>query len=496
MRKTHALASVSLTSVALASAALGGCLLEPADSEAICGKDAILELSGFVAAPGVAVQVQSAATRSGTFSVIAIATSDTTAAFTRDGVSYYAWRVYAAVPTWAASSGQYESFVRPRSDGALLSFSSSPGYLACVEPALSAGQSFAEATAACSSSNTPLLRLTAPLEPAAVTVDGDVTVASMADAASYGCLSHVNGDVSIDADVVSASGLPDDAPITLPYLSMVAAGAGSPGDVSLRYFSSATSVPQKLPQLPLQFVAGNLSISAGNVARLELGLSELEVIAGDLSIDYDSMIVSGLPALRELSGNLRLSEKADSVSAAHLLPALADVGGNLSIEYEGWLDSVLDAVRSVGGDVALGYSFGPRTIAGQFRSLRGLVSVGGNLAISRAPFPQTMLAFPSLTHVNGSVTLGGSQFQTLNLGAEPTAAGPSLTIGSLIVRENPQLSSVAPGRIRITGAGAVVFLHNLCLANADVDAVFAELRALGWSGTGSSSSNGHDCMYP
>src|SRR5262245_21987919 len=90
---------------------LEACMLTPTDEQTVCGADVVLTFSGYTLGPSQTVELQAAASATGTFTSFATATSGTS--FFQVGDSkLYAWSVSTSVPGWAVRSSGYEVFVR------------------------------------------------------------------------------------------------------------------------------------------------------------------------------------------------------------------------------------------------------------------------------------------------------------------------------------------------------------------------------------------------
>ncbi|MDR1414998.1 MAG: hypothetical protein LBI96_04220 [Odoribacteraceae bacterium] len=270
------------------------------------------------------------------------------------------------------------------------------------------------------------------------------------------------------------------------------------GALTIGAGSGADSVRSLAPLAGLRVVEGALTIlpayAGGDLAGLEslekvgalrvapswgghldaIRMPSLVVVMSDLSIEQTPVAALEFPCLREVGGNLRLSDNERLAGVS--FPSLVGVLGGLSVEG-GWMgeqrlaDIQLPALERVGGEVyiydlpllerlempSLAGASSVRVIA-----LDGLVSLAMP-RLERLPGDLDLSALPVMTGVDLRalrVIDGGCSFQNLYLLRNLDGIRELGEVGSLFFRGLPELESIA-GLKKLARVGARLYLSDL-----------------------------------
>lgn len=231
-----------------------------------------------------------------------------------------------------------------------------------------------------------------------------------------------------------------------------------PASVSLLRLGDRTEAALELGLTQLTALQGDLTVSMVKTLRTLDGLQKLTSIAGKLALDNDpGLDTVVLPALTTLGGGIAISnDLALSQIDLHALTQLGVVGA-VSLALTGLpkltnLD--LQALTNVAGDLSISRADDLTTLSGfgQLARIGGQLSVDNNAAL-------TTLAFPALTEVAGRVYLANAAALTSVDLSKLTTVG--MTGGySVNLLTLPRLTSLnlkaladVPGQLNLTRIG-------------------------------------------
>lgn len=284
-------------------------------------------------------------------------------------------------------------------------------------------------------------------------------------------------------------------------------------------------------------ITGNLTIDAPGLTTLVL--PALTTIGGDLTSGTVTLTSIGLPSLTRVGGELTLYNMAESI--AHIdLSALVEVSGALTF-YGAGTNPGLSVLASVGGTLTMHMS----AVEGAYIDLPSLTTVLGDLDLRGATdinLPQLALIqgslpvdtrtlvslnlpnlvtvgelavlgegglgaivdikLPSLSNVLGGLDItdnpslveldlqalttigegGGMPVGYLDITNNDVLTSidlPAFTAGTVVIRDNDALVSI---NLPSLATGSLIVQNNATLCQSVVNAIVAQLRALGWEG--------------
>jgi len=478
------------------------CVTSPRNNDSVASKQSVVTFQGAGAEPSKQVRLEASSSAAGPFVQIPNVGASTSLSPTYNVpmsggslLPLYGFTFTTPIPTayWHALRGQCataETFVRVREGASMYyrTFEKNMSPNTCIQAKLNAGFPPGEAFEACTSPDSPVIRLTVG---GTTTVHvGDVVIDDAADVAALVCVKEIQGSLLVTASAPKA--------ISLPSLERVT------GDVELVYTSYLPDPPPMAASyqalrcgathwvtadvrrfnMPLfTEVGGDLTLRqegsfSGNVSTqpIDLHLNALTSVGGDLSIEIFQFGGSpcGLTAVTDLPNDVTLIFHAGEVGSvvSGLMPAVTEVGGTLTIN---------------GGHNALGNPL-------------GAVTQVGALSITKVP-GLSNFHFPLLTDVLGQVYLEG-----LGIGGNPSGlahvgslvvvdstytslqqiGGPSLIIDSALeLNDNPFLSALlnmGSSKVTLGSTASFTLAANPALPASQVCGFVTFEQGIGWSG--------------
>jgi hypothetical protein len=484
--------------------ASSACVVTPTNGDApLCGADAAIEINGYApdqrtSGPGwEKVRVEVGPTRQGPFTALTVVPMQFL-----DGETWGAWNTgKIVVPRrfWGASGDTAELFVRARyavdaPNGNNVYFftydNSSLGTgqtVACVGDRIHAGASRTDAVISCASSQSPLVRVTAPVTSrcecsSLPTFQGDAMIRSAADIDAHRCDVAITGTLSVLADAPDV--------VSLPRLTQVGGRLG----LDLSIMGNASKL--RRVQLPaLSKVDGLISIvgrpPVDERVTIDVGLPALATANGPVNLEFfgpGAVELVGLSSLTRIDKGLDLRFEGEATGDL-FLPKLDDIGGRLLISHSGGILNFLRALTTVGGPVILAYhGTSPQSERIGFDELR---NVGGDLSFFGSPwesFDPGEPAFGRLGSVGGTLRFENTTFKSVALGTPP------LALTSLAVVGNPQLVSLpVAADLPLSSTGTLTVQNNLSLPECEVMQFASDQAALGFGGEVSVGGNA-ECL--
>jgi hypothetical protein len=478
------------------------CVTSPRNDDSVASKASVVTFQGAGLEPLKQVRVEAASSAAGPFVEIPSAGASTSLLPSYNvpmsggsSLPLYGFTFTTPIPAarWHGLRGQCataETFVRLREGASTYyrTFEKNMSPNTCIQSKLNAGFPPAEAFAACTSADSPVIRLTVG---GATTVHvGDVVIDDAADVAALVCVEEIQGSLLVtasapkaislpslervtgDVELVYTSYLPDPPPMAVPYQAQ-RCGATHWVTADVRRFN-----------LPLfTEVGGDLTLRqegtfSGNASTqpIDLHLNALTSVGGDLSIEIFQFGGSpcGLSAVTDLPNDVTVTFHSGEVGSvvSGLLPAVTEIGGTLSIQGgHNSFGNPLGAVTQVGAlsivkSSGLGsFHFPALTdVLGQ-AYLEGL-GIGSN---------------PSgLAHV-GSLVVVGSTYSSLQ-----QIGGPALIIDSALeLTDNANLSALLNGgtsKITLAPAASFTLTGNPALPASQICGFVSYEQSIGWSG--------------
>ncbi len=192
-----------------------------------------------------------------------------------------------------------------------------------------------------------------------------------------------------------------------------------------------------------------------------LVLSNLTCISGALQIDGTNVDTIQLPNLDVIGTDFHITNHSQLQEVA--LPVLTTIGGGLRLVNNAALNnlSTLPLQRPLGNNLALQNLPAMASLSW----LSNLQSVQGQLSLENLPALASLEGLQNLTHIQRELRLLGTPVQDV----EPLA---QLThLGGLIVRSNPQLTSLSFPNQQHTDLANLDLLDNLLLAQLHIPGV-------------------------
>ncbi len=457
--------------------ASSGCLVTPSNGEVHANRLAPVAFTGYAQAPNATVQIHAAPTASGPFTSIATTQAVSAPSEFWGGAVLYAFEEDVFVPfgLWRdAGCFEDEVFVRAYGNGTALPTYDHPSIAAehpgaCFLREEAAGTSFYDALFICASPDSPVARIITPANNTTTHV-GDVVIDDAADLAALGCVSTIDGDLTIAG--------PFALDVALEALATVT------GDLHIEYPRDASGHARAADLPRLATVGGSVTLVSPaavntNTAIVAFGLDALAAIGGDLLITVDGAGVdwSGLGALGTIPGALVI-DGVDGDTDPGVLANLTSVAGDATIDLHTTVRAgFLARLESVGGSLDIvGGHFVPGTFA-------DLTAVGGDFIV-RADVQlihPNQRVYPSLTHVGGRLEL------------EHVAANGALDFGAHLASvgaftlHDAGVTTLGVTSIRVRGAGAIVITDNAALCTSEAQAFVASQSR--WFGTATIRGN-------
>lgn len=332
-------------------------------------------------------------------------------------------------------------------------------------------------------------------------VYGDLTIASSTDAMAYRCVEIVHGNLTVTA-----------APATLQRDVDLSNLRSVDGDVGLAY-APLLAMPSALRQIRL-----------GKLQRIGSGVPQQ--LAALVPTRPDAMRAAGPAATGSSTASAgRLAVAVDfgttvGDAVAFDLAALSQVDGDVSLELKGnnplhaddggarrevYVTAGLASLTTVHGNLSVTMSSasgvgGNRTLVPFLPALR---AVEGSVTFHPTRANENGNASLGLETVDGVTSVGGTlRFRNMHLFARTSATATALevldgalgfvggapTVQSLRIQNNPNLDDFQLGG-RVVGSGPIVIVDNPKLDQCKVDAYVRSQRALGWTGTATTSGN-------
>jgi hypothetical protein len=482
--------------------ASSACVVGPTNGDApLCGADAPIEISGYApderaSGPGYdQVLVEVGPRRDGPFSELVRAPISFT-----QGETWGAWttgKVVVPRNRWGNSDSTAELFLRVRyafdpPNGNKIFFytydnpSLGTGQtVACVSDRIQAGASRTDAAALCASSQSPLVRVTAPVMSqcgcsAETTARGNVMIHNIGDVDAHRCDVAMNGlFIYNDSPLV----------VSLPRLRSVRG-------LSIYYDVPGRPTEARRVELPgLTRVDGPMAIQARGLVdgtlRLDVGLPDITTVTGKF---YTTISGTGGVSLQGLNGLTSIGGDMDLVfhgqaDGARFLPQLETLGGRMMLHHDAGITKMMPSLTSIGSHLWLLYH--GTSAQSELVGFDKLRSVGADMLFDSSPwqtFDDGEPAFSQLGSIGGTLTLNKTQLQSLRLGAPP------LSVGSLSVTGNPQLISLPAGAdMPLSSTGTLTVQNNFSLGECQVTQFVSEQVALGFTGQVTTGGNA-ECL--
>lgn len=472
----------------IASLVQAGCMFEPANEDAICAEDQPMTFSGQILAGGQLVRIESSASRNGPFTPVTQVFSRLRSSLTGTAL----WRTGAVVNTWSNISGGTvplrETFIR-----AWIGTSNFPFYLRTFDSVELAGESGLQciirtatqqqipafsAAIQCTSSDSPIVRLTAPTSgtcacPTSFT--GDIAITKVETIHLYRCLQQLNGSLIVP------KGYPDT--VSLPDLAVVT------GDVLLDYTPEGFDESARIIDLPsLTDIGGDLEVLFDLYSYFDtifpIGLDAVTVVGGEIRVIANVAFpnFSGLSSITSHAGDVTITAPTDGLGT-QLLANLATIGGNVHLEFTQAFENALPGLQTLLGNLTiLNWSDFNAPVLTQ------LATVAGDVTLQDVDFPAQMFA-PSLNVGGTFAVIGESAFDFL------LYAGTSLTPGALTL-DATEFTEFNGAHVQVQGAGQIEIVDNPCLEANEISAFLSDQQQGGWTGISIVSGNGGGVMCP
>jgi hypothetical protein len=478
------------------------CVTSPRNNDSVASKQSVVTFQGAGLEPLKQVRVEASSSAAGPFVQIPNVGASTSLLPSYNvpmsggqSLPLYGFTFTTPIPTarWHSLRGQCataETFVRLREGASTYyrTFEKNMSPNTCIQSKLNAGFPPGEAFEACTSDDSPVIRLTVG---GTTTVHvGDVVIDDAADVTALVCVKEIQGSLLVtasapkaislpslervtgDVELVYTSYIPDPPPMTVPYQAQ-RCGATHWVTADVRRFN-----------LPLfTEVGGDLTLRqegsfSGNASTqpIDLHLNALTSVGGDLSIEIFQFGGSpcGLTAVTDLPNDVSLIFHTGEVGSviSGLMPAATEVGGTLTINGgHNSFGNPLGAVTQVGGLSIFkssgldGFHFPLLTdVLGQVY-LEG-VGIGSN--------PN------GLAHVGSLVVVDASYSSLQQVG------GPSLIVDSALeLNDNGNLSTLLNGgtsKITLAPTASFTLASNPLLPASQICGFVSYEQSIGWSG--------------
>lgn len=484
----------------LGPALLGtACVAGPYNDTEMPSTASTVPFRGYALYPGDVITIQASASPNGPFTTVATTTTQSNGYTYPDGVTLFYFGIDLVVPDalWSgdACTGRQTYLRAEDSVGHLLpsldevSPTGESPYT-CIQNKTRQGTGTLVAILQCDSPDSPRVRLYTAASTGPTTFTGNVTVATPIDEKYWACLEALNGDLTVPAIG------PDD--LALPRLQSVS------GDVTVAYDRYAIGGDNS-QQGSNRLVAPQLTTITGDLVATSplpsngpsqpygavlLGLDALTTVQGDLRLQVDAanIFVNGLAALVAVGGDVIVDGGTGDASLGLLAPNLNQIAGDLEVDVGNNvfalfvdLQSVQGSFRHLGGN--------PAATGAATDAYRNLQTVAGALVLQDGTLqgPGTVSWLPNLSAIGGPLEYRRVAGQS----AVRIGAWPGLSVGSLVIDDNPALLQLGANGVQVQSTGAIAVTNNPNLCVSTVNAFIA--GQAGWTGTLTQLGNDSGC---